>query len=249
MSDRIGSPDNLHVEVRMEGPTTILLLRGELDMTSAPSLEEQLRRLGDREAILVDLHGLTFMDVRGLNVLLDAQREAAQRGGNLTVMNLGCQVRSMLGLVDVKDSWMLFDRAKPPKPPTPPSLSVRDRLLLAFANLNSYGIAAHPHLPGHPEAIHAQLANELRIKYPHGLVSYVFWLATDDTRFRPDGSLPSMSELPLHYGSDDVVPAVIAACADMSIEISRDRQQRVLLARDAESGSKPHDEGPASSSR
>jgi anti-anti-sigma factor len=248
MIDPIEPSDHFHVELRMEGQTTILLLRGELDMTSAPRLEDQLRRLDDREAILVDLHGLTFMDARGLHVLLEAHRNATLRETKFTVVNLGSQVRSLLGLVDVEDSWMLLGRARPPKP-TPLNLGMRDRLLLAFANLNSYGIAAHPHLPGRAEAIHGQLANELRTKYPHGLLSYVFWLASDDIRFRPDGSLPSTTELPLHYGSDDVVSAVIAACADMSIEISRDRRHRILLARDAESGSKPRDEGPASPSR
>lgn len=135
---------------------------------------------------------------------------------------------------------MLLDRSLRPQVSSV-GLGMRDRLLLAFANLNSYGIDAHPHMPGSAEAVHRQVANEVRTKHPHGLGSYVFWLAVDDTRFRPDGSLPSTIELPLHYGNDDVVPAVIAACADMSIEISRDRQRRILLARDAESGGDSRD--------
>lgn len=213
----------------------MLLLRGELDMTSAPILEDHFSRLADPDAILVDLHGLTFMDARGLHVLLDAHRNATRRGRKFTVINPGAQVRSVLSLVDVEESSMLLGRTPPPKP-TPLRLGMRDRLLLAFANLNSYGITAHPHLPGGADAVHRQVANEVRTKYPHGLGSYVFWLAVDDTRFRPDGSLPYTIELPLHYGNDDVVSAVIAACADMSIGISRDRRRRILLARDAESG-------------
>ena len=235
MTEPIESPDNFHVESRTEGPTTVLLLRGELDMASALILEDQFSRLGDPDAILVDLHGLKFMDARGLHVLIDAHRKATIRGRKFTVINLGSEVRSLLGLVDVDDSWMLLSRPRPPKP-TPLGLGMRDRLLLAFANLNSYGIVAHPRLPGSAEAAHRKVADEVRTKYPHGLGSYVFWLAVDDTQFRPDGSLPSAIELSLHYGNDDVVPAVIAACADMGIEISRDRRRRILLARDAQSG-------------
>lgn len=240
MTEPIESPDNFQVELRTEGPTTVLLLRGELDMESAPILEDQFSRLGDTDAILVDLHGLTFMDARGLHVLLDAHRNATLRGRKFTVINLGSEVRSVLGLVDADDSWILLGRPRPPKP-TPPGLGMRDRLLLAFANLNSYGVVAHPHLPGSAEAVHRQVANEVRNKYPHGLGSYVFWLAVDDAPFCPDGSLPSTIELALHYGNDDVVPAVIAACADMSIEVSRDRRRRILLASDAESGGESRD--------
>ena len=240
MTKPIELPDNFQVELRTEGPTTVLLLRGELDMATAPTLEEQFSRLGDRDVILVDLHGLTFMDARGLHVLLAAHRDVTLRGRKFTVINLGSEVRSLLGLVDVDDSLMLLSRPRPPKP-APLGLGMRDRLLLAFANLDSYGIAARPHLPGTAEAVHRQVANEVRNEYPHGLGSYVFWLAVDDARFRPDGSLPPTIELALHYGNDDVVPAVIAACADTSIEISRDRRRRILLARDAESGGDSRD--------
>ena len=235
MTAHTESPDNFHVELQTEGPTTVLLLRGKLDMASAPILEDQFSRLGAPDAILVDLHAVTFMDARGLHVLLDAQRSAQRRGAQFGIINFGPQVRSLLKMAGDEDSGMLLDQSRPP-PRSPSPLGMRDRLLLAFANLNSYGIIAHPHLPGSAEAAHRQVANEVRIKYPYGLGSYVFWRAADDTRFRPDGSLPSAIELPLHYGNDDVVPAVIAACADMSIEISRDRRRRILLARNAESG-------------
>ena len=235
MTEPIQSPDNFHVELRTEGPTTVLLLRGELDMESAPILEDQFSRLDDPDAILVDLHGLTFMDARGLHVLLDAQRDAQRREQRFGIINAGPQVRSLLTPVGADNSGMLLDRSPAPQLSSV-SLGTLDRLLLAFANLNSYGVLAHPHLPGSAEAAHRKVANEVRTKYRHGLGSYVFWLAVDDNRFRLDGSLPSTIELPLHYGTDDVVPAVIAACAEMSIEISRDRRRRILLARDARSG-------------
>jgi anti-sigma B factor antagonist len=54
---------------------TRLTLRGELDLGTAPRLEQALAEAsGD---VLLDLRGLTFMDSTGVRVLL----EAAERGG------------------------------------------------------------------------------------------------------------------------------------------------------------------------
>lgn len=46
MTEPIESPDNFQVELRTEGPTSVLLLRGELDMESATILKDQFSRLG-----------------------------------------------------------------------------------------------------------------------------------------------------------------------------------------------------------
>jgi anti-anti-sigma factor len=224
-------PGYLHIVRTTEGQTTVLLLQGELDMGSSAALEEELARLGNPDAVLVDLQALTFMDARGLHALLDAQRAAERRGRSFAIINAGAQVRSLLKLGDVQDSELLLDRSRSPQPAS--MIAMRDRLLLAFANLTSYGIVAHPHLPGSVETAHQQVAVEVRTKYPYGANSYVFWRAHDDARFRADGTLPPSVELPLHYGSDDVIPAVIAACIDVSIEISPDRRNDILLARDA----------------
>jgi anti-sigma B factor antagonist len=57
-----------------------LTLRGELDLGSAPRLEQALAEAGDD--VLLDLRRLTFMDSTGIRVLL----EAAERGGRLRVL-------------------------------------------------------------------------------------------------------------------------------------------------------------------
>ena len=67
--------------------------------------------------------------------------------------------------------------------------SDRDRLLLAFANLASYGIATRDAYGEHATEAHAAVAADLRLRHPHGLGAYVFWTATDDAalvrRVRP----------------------------------------------------------------
>ncbi len=233
MDEHGDATDSLHVELTTEGATTVLRLRGELDLESASTLEAHFNHLPTPSAILVDLGELTFMDAHGLHMLLAAHRNARSQGFTFTVINVNPHLHPLLRLADVAQTWMLDDTAPPPSPRRL-GLSMRDRLLLAFANLNSYGIAARPHMPGNSETAHRHMAGELQAKHPHGLRSYVFWLATDAMRFGADGSLAPSTHLPLHYSDDELVPAVIAACADMGIEISRDRRRRTLLARDGQ---------------
>lgn len=67
-----------------------LLLHGELDMWTVPLLLEPLmalERQGVREVVL-DLRDLTFMDVLGLHVFVDAQRRAEGNGHRLLLVGV-----------------------------------------------------------------------------------------------------------------------------------------------------------------
>ena len=100
-------------------------------------------------------------------------------------------------------------------------LSDRDRLLLAFANLASYGIAARDAYGEHATEAHAAVAADLRLRHPHGLGAYVFWTATDDARsFDEYGRL--IAELPLHTGGAGTVEALRTAVALEGIELAID---------------------------
>ena len=102
---------------------------------------------------------------------------------------------------------------------TPFFLSDRDRLLLAFANLASYGIAARDAYGDSATEAHAAVAADLRLRHPHGLGAYVFWTRTDDaSRFDAYGNL--ISELPLHTGGEGTAEAVRSAAALAGIELA-----------------------------
>jgi hypothetical protein len=72
-------------------------------------------------------------------------------------------------------------------------LSDRDRMLLAFGNLASHGIAARPAMASDA----AEVAAELRARHPRGLRSYVFWHRNDDASFDPTGTLTDALTLAL----------------------------------------------------
>jgi len=86
----------------------------------------------------------------------------------------------------------------------------RDRLMLAFAELNRHGILARPALATTAEQGHALLRAELAARHPHGLGSYVFWTRADEQRFDPAGDLTAA--LPLHCSSEAVATAAEAVC-------------------------------------
>jgi hypothetical protein len=99
--------------------------------------------------------------------------------------------------------------------------SDRDRLLLAFANLASYGIASRDAYGEHATEAHAAVAADLRLRHPHGLGAYVFWTQTDDTTaFDAYGRL--IDELPLHVGGKGTTAAVRTALALEGIELAID---------------------------
>ena len=69
--------------------TAHLELRGELDIGTAPKLEEAVDRAlddGCREVVL-DLGGTTFLDSSGLGALIRAARTVGDRHGTMAVVS------------------------------------------------------------------------------------------------------------------------------------------------------------------
>ena len=77
-----------------------ITLRGELDMATAPILEDQLSRSQGNGAIAVvlDLHGVTYVDSSGLRAFLRARDRAEHDGLRFIMVGAGDQVRRVLQL-------------------------------------------------------------------------------------------------------------------------------------------------------
>jgi anti-sigma B factor antagonist len=74
----------MQVSVAHRPPNTaVLILRGSLDIDTAPSLKASLNRLVERPTprVVVDLAGLDFCDSMGVGVLVTAHGRAVERGG------------------------------------------------------------------------------------------------------------------------------------------------------------------------
>jgi anti-anti-sigma factor len=80
------------------GTAARVVARGELDLATAPRLRAELTSLLDqgRHDLDVDLVAVTFCDVAGLTVLLDAHARAGGAGGRLVVHGSCPPLRLML---------------------------------------------------------------------------------------------------------------------------------------------------------
>jgi anti-sigma B factor antagonist len=88
-----------------------LALRGELDLTGAPRIEEQIQSalLEGAGAYVLDLSGLTFMDSTGVNTLLRARSLLGREQRELVVVCPPGAVRRVLDVIGVGDVLAPFD--------------------------------------------------------------------------------------------------------------------------------------------
>jgi anti-sigma B factor antagonist len=78
----------LDVSLGHAGDTPLLALRGELDVSTVPKVEQALHQLeGDGVSVLVlDLRGLTFLDSSGLRLILEADGRARREDRRVLVV-------------------------------------------------------------------------------------------------------------------------------------------------------------------
>src|SRR3954469_14619772 len=93
-------------------PNARLELRGELDMSSAPVLARKLDSVAGQhpKEILLDLGGLSFMDVTGLRTILDAARRARRDGGAVVIANPMPHIVRLLELTAIDQSLEVLGR-------------------------------------------------------------------------------------------------------------------------------------------
>jgi anti-sigma B factor antagonist len=82
----MASPFDVTIEERGDGVR--LLLSGELDISTATRLEDDLRRVEAAEPALIvlDLSRLDFMDSTGLRLLIGADSRAHEAGRRLVIV-------------------------------------------------------------------------------------------------------------------------------------------------------------------
>jgi anti-anti-sigma factor len=77
---------NIHIDRR--DTTTVVALRGELDLATAPRLDRALDTLA-AEDIVLDLRALSYLDSTGVRLLLRRDAAVRRRGRHLTIIRGG----------------------------------------------------------------------------------------------------------------------------------------------------------------
>jgi anti-anti-sigma factor len=80
------------------GGTTVLVLRGELDMAAAPTLRARLELPAGTSALVIDLSEVAFVDSAILKEMLRARDELAARGVGLVLAAVSPPVQRLLDL-------------------------------------------------------------------------------------------------------------------------------------------------------
>ncbi|MFL5893536.1 MAG: STAS domain-containing protein [Thermoleophilaceae bacterium] len=99
------------VTVSTDGASGRVILKGELDLSGAPRVDQALQQAEDLPVSLVvlDLSQLTFIDSSGLEVMLRAARRAQDRGGRLVVARPSVQVRKLLEMTAIDQALDIVD--------------------------------------------------------------------------------------------------------------------------------------------
>jgi anti-sigma B factor antagonist len=79
---------DVSVTSRQSGDRTVIEVKGEIDVYTAPVLREEISSLVDAEhtTIVVDLTQVSFMDSTGLGVLVGALKKVRTLGGDLALV-------------------------------------------------------------------------------------------------------------------------------------------------------------------
>ena len=98
----------LRVEVRRSKSGVVVVVRGDLERASVPTLAGCLAKLlgsvGSGETVVVDLAGVDFVDVGGTLLLLGATRRAAERGSTLHLAGCNALLLRVLQLTGNLDA-------------------------------------------------------------------------------------------------------------------------------------------------
>ncbi len=80
-------PEPFSVTVDRNDTQAVVVVRGELDLATAPQLEAALLPgLRDGGSAVLDLRGLEFMDSTGVRVIVAAHHAAQEHGGSLALV-------------------------------------------------------------------------------------------------------------------------------------------------------------------
>jgi anti-sigma B factor antagonist len=103
---------NLAVELSQHDDAVCVSLTGELDLSSALALEEELRRIEEEKhprVLVLDLRTLKFLDSTGLRLILAAHARALKRGGRLSIVQGTYAVRRIFRLTGVMERLNVFE--------------------------------------------------------------------------------------------------------------------------------------------
>lgn len=104
-------PASIDIATERAGSTVVHTVSGEMDLATAPQLEDRLDFDGPASRVVLDLTEVTFIDSTGLRAIVGAHEAALDADTQLRVVP-GQRVMRLLEITGVRDRLTLYsDRA------------------------------------------------------------------------------------------------------------------------------------------
>jgi anti-sigma B factor antagonist len=98
----VSTPDDFDVRTELAQGGAVAHVSGELDLATAPRLEEALVELpSSANPVVVDLSECTFLDSAGMRVLLTAARRLADEDRSLRVVTADPRILRLLEITAI----------------------------------------------------------------------------------------------------------------------------------------------------
>ncbi len=94
----------LSIEKKAEGTQLEIVLKGRLDTTTAPELEQAAKEsLTDVKELKLDFKELEYVSSAGLRVLLATQKVMTKQGGTMVIRNVSPEVNDIFQVTGFAD--------------------------------------------------------------------------------------------------------------------------------------------------
>jgi len=104
-------PPGLKVRTRRKGGSTVVAVRGEIDIATVPELAGRLDALrpDDLRELIVDLEGVDHIAADGLRTLVRLRHRVREQGGSLRLVCGNSRVRRIFQVTDLDKVFPLYD--------------------------------------------------------------------------------------------------------------------------------------------
>ena len=100
--------EDFAISAQEHGDDVIVDVRGEVDLSTAPVLDERLSQLTDVHKLVVDLSGVSFLDSSGLGVLVRTSNKLEEHGGVIRLVVNHPQVLKVLEITGLASTLSVF---------------------------------------------------------------------------------------------------------------------------------------------
>ena len=104
----------LQIHTRTQDDATTVTVSGDVDLYSSPEVRKIIMALTEEETpfILIDLHGVQYMDSSGIATLVEGLQQVGKYDGRLILYGLNNAVREVFELSRLDRVFQIFPNAE-----------------------------------------------------------------------------------------------------------------------------------------